>query len=270
VTGPSLRFITAHLIGDMPTTRTEYIRGLNTRSESRSCSGHSDTTPATNVRYEYGPLRAHIYNRDLNYHFDLELAARIYTAYQVNEYGSPKWTKPHQTELPQRSGRTIRTHTETIDTGERREIFHCIARRVVTRTLQTRDEQLVNESECDGWYIDPPSAWLTLYPPKPGTLHHLCFGTGERDDYKFTEVGKRETGLALLSTRRHKSFFQDETGRLREHEAVDREEITEFSESPLPADLFVPPSDFKRVPQLPDGLRYTRAYLFLPDCQGFY
>ena len=100
--------------------------------------------------------------------------------------------------------------------------------------LQTRDEQLVRESECDGWYIDPPAAWLTLYPPpKPGTFHHLCFGTGERDDYKFTEVGKRETGFALLATRRHKPFFQDEMGRPKEHEGVDREEITEFSESPF-------------------------------------
>jgi len=261
VTDPSLRFTTVHLIGDMPTTRTEYIRRLNTRFESRSCSRHSDITPPTNVRYEYGPLRAYIYNRDLNYRFELELATRIYTARQMNEYGSPKWMKPHQMEPPKRSGRTVHTHTETIDTGERREIFHCIARRVVTRSRQTRGAQLLSESECDGWYIDPPAAWLTLYPPtKPGTFYHLCSRTGERDDYKFTEVGKRETGFVLLATRTHKSYFQDETGKLRDHESVDREEITELSETPLEPDLFVPPADFKRVPQLPDGVRYARAY----------
>src|SRR6266700_2451474 len=123
VTGPSLRFTTVSLFGDMPTTRTEYICGLNTRSESRSCSGHSATTPPTNVQYEYGPLRAHIHNSDLHYRFELEIEKRIYTAFQVNEYGSPKWIKPRRTEPQKRSGRTVHTHTETIDTGERRELF---------------------------------------------------------------------------------------------------------------------------------------------------
>jgi hypothetical protein len=261
VTCPSLRYTTVSLFGDMPTTRTEYICGLNTRSESRSCSGRSETTPPTNVRYEYGPLRAYIYNRDLSYRFELELATRIYTACQVNEYGSPKWMKPRQMEPAKRSGRTVHTHTETIDTGERREIFHYTARRVITRSRQTRDSQLINESECDGWYIDPPAAWLNLHPPpKPGTFYHLCLGTGERDDYKFTEAGNRETGFVLLATRTHKSFSQDETENSRTHESVHHEEVTELSETPLEPGLFVPPRDFERVPQLPDGVRYAPAY----------
>jgi hypothetical protein len=158
VTGPSLRFTTVSLFGDMPTTRTEYICGLNTRSESRSCSGHSDTTPPTNVRYEYGPLRAYIHNRDLNYRFELEPAKRIYTAWQVNEYGGPKWAKLRQVEQQKRSGRTVHAHTETINTAERRELFDYTARRVITRNRQTRDSQVLSEFECDGWYIDPPAA----------------------------------------------------------------------------------------------------------------
>ena len=52
MTGPSLRFTRVSLFGDMPISRTEYICGLNTRSESCSCRGHSETTPPTNVRYE--------------------------------------------------------------------------------------------------------------------------------------------------------------------------------------------------------------------------
>ena len=139
MTGPSLRFTTVRLSGDMPTTRTEYICGLNMRSESRSCSGHSATTPPTNVRYEYGPLRAYIHNRDLHYRFELEIEKRIYTAFQVNEYGSPKWMKPRQTEPQKRSGRTVHTHTETIDAGERWEFFHYTARAasLFTRTPRT-------------------------------------------------------------------------------------------------------------------------------------
>jgi hypothetical protein len=191
----------------------------------------------------------------------LEIDKRIYTAFQANEYGSPKWMKPHQTEPQKRSGRTVHTHTETIDTGERRELFRNTARRVITRSRQIRDSQLLSESECDGWYIDPPAAWLNLHPPaKPGTFYHLCAGTGERDDYKFTEAGDRETGFVLLATRTHKSSFEDETGNLRAHESVHHEEVTELSETPLKPDLFVPPHYFKRVLRLPDGVRYAPAY----------
>jgi hypothetical protein len=160
-----------------------------------------------------------------------------------------------------RSGLTIHSHTETTDTGERRELFGHTARRVITRNQQTRDSQLCSESECDGWYIDPPPAWLNLHPPpKPGIFYYLSSGTGERDDFKFTEAGKRETGFLLLATRRYKSYFHDESGNSRDHESVQREEITEFSETPLEPELFVPPSDFKRVWQLPDGVRYAQAY----------
>ena len=159
------------------------------------------------------------------------------------------------------SGRTVHTHTETSDTGERREFFHHTARRVITRSRQVRDSQLLNESECDGWYIDPPAAWLNLHPPpKPGTFYHVCGGSGDRDDYKFTEVGDRETGFLLLETRTHNSYLHDETGNSRTHESVHHDEVTEFSETPLMPDLFVPPLDFKRVPQLPDELRYSLAF----------
>ena len=72
----------------MPTSRTEYVFGLNTRSENRSCFGHSDVVPPTNVRYEYGPLLAYIQNRDLQYGFEIDNDAGVYTAWRANTYGS--------------------------------------------------------------------------------------------------------------------------------------------------------------------------------------
>ena len=244
----------------MRTSSTEYIRGLNKRSESRSYRGIGDTIPPTDVRYEYGPLRVHILNRDLGYYFEIEPATRIYTAFRVNGRGSPVWIKSQRMEPPKRSGKTVHTHIETIDTGERKERFGYIARRVITRTRQIRDSRTLSESECDGWYIDPPAAWTNLHPPpKPGAFYYLTAGTGPKDDHKFTEAGKRETGFALLATRTHRSF-RDETGTLNTHESVHREEVTEFSEAPLEPDLFVPPLDFKRIPQLPDGVRYRLVH----------
>lgn len=261
MTGPSLRFTTASLSGDMSNTGTEYICGRNTRSETRSCSGSSDTTRPTNVRYEYGPLRAYILNRDLNYVFELEIDKRIYTAFQANEFGSPKWIKPRRIGPQKRTGRTVHSHMETVDTGERREMFGYPARRVITRSRETRDSQLLNESETDGWYIDPPAAWLNLYPPaEPGAFSYLISGTAERDDYKFTEAGNRETGFVLLTMQTHKSYFDDEAGTSSTHETVHQQEVTEFSEAQLTPDLFVPPRDFKRMQQLPDGVRYPRAF----------
>ena len=261
MTGPSLRFTTVRLTGDMRTAATEYIRGLNTRSESSSCMGHSDATSPNNVRHEYGPLRVRILNRDLGYRFEIEPATRVYTAFRINDQRNRAWEKPRKTEPAQPSGKTIHHHRETTDTGERRELFGYTARHVITKTYDTRDSEMPSESEWDGWYIDPPAAWAKLYPPpKPGTFCYLTSGTAPRDDHKFTVAGKHETGFALLTTRTYSSSFRDEMENLRTHEGVHRAEVTEFSEAPLEPNLFVPPRDFKRVPQLPDGVRYSLAY----------
>jgi hypothetical protein len=262
VTDPSLRFTTVLLSDGMRIAATQYIRGLNTRSESRNCSGHSDTTLPTNVRYEDGPLRAHILNRDLRYSFEIEPATRTYTAFRVNEHGNPVWVKPRRAEPAKPSGKTIHNHTDTVDTGGRRELFGYAARHVVSKTRQIRDSEILSESECNGGYIDPPAAWAKLHPPpKSGSYNYLILGTSAlRDEYKFIEVGKRETGFALLTTRTHRSSFRDKTGNLRTHETVYCEEVTEFSEAPLESDLFVPPHDFKRLPQLSDGVSHSFAY----------
>lgn len=257
----SLNFTITHRSGGLLSSRSEYICGENTRSETRDCRGHSVTGSPTDVQYEYGPLRAYIRNRDLGYGFQLDLAARIYTAFRANEHGSPVWLKPRHTQPFKSTGLTVHTHTETIDTGERREIFGYMARHVITRTSQIRDSQLLSESECDGWYIGPPAAWLTLHPMKPGSFYHvLSTNNVARDDYKFTQTGTRETGFLVQATRTYKSFFSDEAGIARIHESVSHDEITEFSETPLEPELFVPPRDFRRVPQLPDKIRSSFSF----------
>lgn len=158
---------------------------------------------------------------------------------------------PLRTAPEERSGHTVHIHTETIDTGERKDLFGYIARRVITKNTQTRDSQRVSESGCDGWYIDPPAAWLYLHPPEPG-IHYVAVGTGKRDGFQFSEVGSRETVFLLLATRTDRSFSRGETGNRRVHKTINHEEITAISEMPPAADLFVPPTNFKRVTQLPD------------------
>ena len=79
---PSLTFTTVRVFGEMRTTSTDSIGGRNTRLETRSCSGQTDPASPTGTRYEYGPLRAIVFNVDLGYTFEIEPATSLYTAYQ--------------------------------------------------------------------------------------------------------------------------------------------------------------------------------------------
>jgi hypothetical protein len=253
----SLRFRTESLFGDMPASRTEYILDRNTRSESRSCAGHSDTVPPGNLRYEYGPLRAFIQNPDLQYAFEIDIEAGIYTAWRVREHGNPTRINPRRTDRVERSGSTVHGHIETIDTGERRRVFGYTARRIITRNTSRRDSELTNESESDGWYIDGPSAWLGLHPPAQQRAYRvLVSGTGRRDDFTFSQKGVRETGFPILVSRIDRSYFRDQDGILKSHERSRRNEVTEFSETTLDRVLFKPPLNFQRVMFLPGAMRY--------------
>jgi hypothetical protein len=254
---PSLKFTTVRVLRRMQTSNTEYISGRNSRREYRECRGsRADPEDAASERYEYGPLRALIENRDLHNSYQLDLEAMVYTATRVNDFGAPVWMKPRRVEMKS-SGRTRYIHIETVDTGERRQMFGYTGRRVVTRKsdqTEPQDTVCVSESETDGWYIDPPAAWLILHPPRPGVCY-LGIGGLERDDVKITATGPRETGFALLATHTHRSTISGAT-----HTHVHHEKVTEFSEDPLDPDLFLPPASFKRVPQLPAALSGFHAY----------
>ncbi len=135
-------------------------------------------------------------------------------------------------------------------------MFGYLARHLISTTLETRDSELLSESQMDGWYIDPPAAWLNPHSPlPPGKFTYISVFTSEKDDYKFTETGKRETGFALLYTRTQTQVCRDATGNSRDYRSVLHQEVTEFSETPLEPDLFVPPLDFDACRSFP--IRYT-------------
>ena len=89
--------------------------------------------------------------------------------------------------------------SETIDTGERKEMFGYTARRVIIRTTyrySPDDDAGSRDSEADGWYIDPPAAWRALHPPIRGhAILQIAVG-GRTDTPVFTDVGPRETGFS--------------------------------------------------------------------------
>jgi hypothetical protein len=250
----SLRYVIVH--GEARFRRTEYICGRNSRSEYRNgpfLVGGDPKRPET-MKLEFGPRRALIQNRDLGYQFDIDLESRVYTAFELHEYRRPGSFTP-KVESLEPSGRTVHVRTETIDTGERKEMFGYTARRVTIRTTYRYtpdDDAGSHDSEADGWYIDPPTAWLALHPPLRGHAIFQATVGGRTDTPVFTDIGPRETGFPLLVTRTHRSNFNDAAGNIRIHASEDRDEVIEFSESPLPADLFVPPHEFRRVRRLPN------------------
>ncbi len=258
---PSLAFTTIHRgRGGMETSRKEFILGRNTRSEHRDCSGQIDASQPNGVRYEYGPRRAVIQNREIDYLFELDLDAHLFTAARMNEYGSPAWIEPRRLPARKPSGRTIHVHAETTGTGERQEMFGHAARRVLTRTARkssSESDRNTGETHSDGWYIDPPPAWQLAQPRRPGSVCVLSSPgpNGERDDFKFTFTGERETGFPLLLTTTHRGSFNAQ-------ETVEHMQVAEFSEAPLDPRLFLPPADFRRVPQLPGALPHGIAHKF--------
>jgi hypothetical protein len=252
---PSLRYVVVNVHGEMRISRTEYILRRNSRSESRECRGYFAGNPNQPgaMQFQYGPLRALIQNRDLHYSFHLDIESGLYTAWRVNEYGSPSWVKPKGRTL-QPSGRTVHVHTETIDTGARREIFGYSARRVIIRTshrFNPDNDRHPSDTEADGWYIDPPVAWLAIHPATLGHAILQAAVNGQFDTPVFTDVGPRETGFPVLITRTHRSSFTDAEGNVQIHTSEDREEVTDFSEEPLESGLFLPPRGFRRVSRLP-------------------
>jgi hypothetical protein len=157
----------------MATSRIVYICGRNSRSETRNCVGLRSITPPIHLRYEYGPLLAYIHNRDLGYSFWIDMEKRLYTASRANQYGSLAWLKPRAAQPLKPLGTIVHILTDTIDTGDCKTLFRCTARRLISKTRNMRDAQLVSESECDGWYIDPPPAWVSLDPPNKRTFRVL-------------------------------------------------------------------------------------------------
>ena len=59
----------------------------------------------------------------------------------------------------------------------------------------------------------------------------------------------------MLVTRPHRSNCEDVAGNIRIHTSEDPDKVIEFSEASLPADLFVPPREFRRVRRLLDEVR---------------
>jgi hypothetical protein len=237
-----LKITTRHSSGSSSFDVTEYLSGENSRTEMQRFSG--------NVQ---GHHRALIRKKEADkiQVYDLDLDAHEYVSYQTDLRGIRPNAKPiHVTP----SGKTLIVNIETIDTGERKEMFGHMARHMITKeTRISGPENCYNgsSSEMDGWYIDsdvlPPQK-----RPKAGVATLLVGGVRKprcSDKIEVHRTGPRPGFPLKVKT----TFLQEPAlpGKISDH-SVSETEVVAFVEAPLPPELFEVPSGFKKVDRIID------------------
>ncbi len=232
------------------TQRTTYLQPDRQRMEYRNSFGTRYGTEP--VR---GPRLARIVRCDLGLSFELNLDTQEYTSAPY----PPKPLTPDELKargfdarIRQSTTPTIRVEIKTSDTGERKEIFGCTARHVITTTTQTPlagSHSSPQESVSDGWYIDFDPQ-LSCDPKRAKGTHGVIWssvsvGNGREPMEKpeFVTIGNRETGFAVDLTQTSKSPSNLPDGTVTRFET----RLTQFEEGPLDPALFEIPPGFKHV-----------------------
>jgi hypothetical protein len=247
----------------LPTQQTIYLQADRKRVEFRNAFGQKNADGS--VQPIYGPRLVAITRCDLGQAFELNLDASEYTS---TPYPPRPLTKEEikarglETPATYNSDKpTLRIEVTTTDTGERKEIFGHIARRVVTTRKQVPLEGSHSEpqdSVTDAWYIDfqPINLHQRLScdrkPPegKHAYAHsYLRAAGGNRPIEKpeFVAIGEPETGFALRSVTTSKSTPTLPDGGRKQSDSKFEMQVTQFEESPLDPALFEIPSGFKHV-----------------------
>lgn len=239
------------------TSVTRYIQGQRSRTEWRNESG-GPTKPGEPVTYTYGPPRASIFQCDVYRALDLNLQDHEYALHELDEQGRPKGVKPIPIST-KASGGTLTINVETIDTGERKEIFGRTARHIIRREQRIASPGACGhsgESESDGWYTDLEERNGCVATPKAragvATFALLTSGSVCMD-----KIGVHATGTAAMSfplklttTSRDAIVLPDGTSK--EITSTFESEVTELSEEPLDPALFELPAGFTQVTTLKD------------------
>jgi hypothetical protein len=198
--------------------------------------------------------------------YDLDLDAREYVSYQTDLRGIKLGAKSIAVKP---SGKSYVINIDVVDTGERKEMFGHIARRLITKEKRVGGPGNCyggnTEREIDGWYIDPGTLPLPQ-PPKGKVVTHLVtFPVGENRDRCSDKIEVHRTGP-------DKGFPLKETTTWLGEDAQQgtspkayssMTEVVEFSEAPLEQALFEAPADFKKVKEIIDPTqRRTQAMTY--------
>jgi hypothetical protein len=244
-----LKLTVRHTSGAHSFDTTEYYSGKNSRSEMQIASGDIK-----------GHRRAVIRQRGLDkvQVYDLDLDASEYVSYQTDlrgtTAGSRSWTvKP--------SGKTLLINIESVDTGERKEMFGLQARHIITREKRIGGPGNCyggnSESEMDGWYVDFDIFPDWHRPVKDGiNVAYLVvahWGNSDRcsDKIEVHRSGPR-TGFPLWLKTSVTSEIAQADGSSKSYTSTSETEVVELSQSPLDGRLFEVPAGFHKVDKIVD------------------
>jgi hypothetical protein len=243
-----LKVTIRHTIGSNSFLNTEYYSGRNSRSDMQYASGEIKGHHHVVIRQQ---------EMDGIQVYDLDLDAHEFVSYRTDTHGSARNVKPIAVKP---SGKTFLIDIDTVDTGERKEMFGQVARHLVTSEKRTSGPGNCytgnSKSEMDGWYIDldvlPPSL-----VPRKGSFTMVALSVrGPGEDRCSDKIEVRRNGpnpgfpLKLKTTTTSELSGPDGTART--YTNVSEMEVVEFSQAPLNAELFQVPADFRKVDRIID------------------
>jgi len=246
-----LKLTVRHTFGEYTSTSTEYFSGQNSRAETQLYSGKTLGHHRAIVRLR-GPDKIQVY--------DLDLDSQEFASYQTNLNGAtahPKAVKARP------SGKTFIIESETVDTGERKEIFGQTARHLITREKRIGGPENCyggnSEYKMDGWYIDYDVLPFWRRQREAGlvtTNLPLLHGDGFCYDKLVVHRTGPPIGFAMRLKTTSKSEFQQPDKTWRTYTGGSELEIVEFSRAPLDPALFQVPADFRKVDKIIDPTQW--------------
>lgn len=246
VTG--VKIVTRQVTGGFTDTRTEYLAADRLRNEWQTRSGE-----------RVGPSMASIVMRgDRDRVFVLDLQNKEYVTYETDSRGLALGAKTHPA-TP--SGGTLQIFIESVDTGERKNIFGYQARHIITREKRVPSTGACSrgsESETDGWYIDPSvmPEWRTAKKPGFGVVVASVISAGSSDNClnKIDKIDLHRTGVdpgfPVKLTTTLTSDVSERDGSSHMLSSTWGSEVVELHAGPLDPALFDVPPDFHHVDNL--------------------
>ena len=240
----------------------EYIQADRKREEHRGYAGYRLGPHGRDI-YRRGPRTALITRCDLGKAFHVNFDDRQYTAGPLQAFPTRDEIRARAEAVeqpPVQAAPTVLVETETVDTGERRELVGRPARHVITtrRVIPlTGSKCQASQTVTDGWYIDldtrvscDPWWWSS------GSGHgFLSIQTeGEPPERPtFNDIGEPERGYVVLS-------------RSTPGESVHELEVTHLSTDAIDPAVFEVPANFslaewiRQDPVPPLVIRLKQAY----------
>jgi hypothetical protein len=245
-----------------PMETTEYMQADRKREDHRGFFGYRLRPNGRDI-YRRTPRTALIKRCDLQKVFHLNFDDREYTAWPIQSFPTCEEIRARSEGVRQplvQTAPTIRVETETVDTGERRELFGRPARHVITtrRVIPlTGSRCLPSQTVTDAWYIDLDTGlgcdpWWWSF----GSAHAFLtiHKQGDQPDRAtFKDIGEPERGYAILS-------------RSTEGGSVLELEVTHLSTDAIDPALFEVPTTFSLVERIrqepvpPLVIRFKQAY----------